>query len=183
MNSKRLSCSHWLLGYVYFFICPREKTHSPDPQKKVISQDIYNLNFDALTGMRTTGFTVGGILQLFCKGFEGEIRARHDTPFILQEKTIYDNFSFRPYFYKAGTLVREGIIRLSEKWGDLMNVRVELDRRMLDFIVGLDTEFTGMLLQLLFGEFNSLTKFLRPVFEQKWWKVSKSFIVLCICSI
>jgi hypothetical protein len=50
----------------------------------------------------------------------------------------------RPYFYTAGTLVKEGIIQLSERWGDLMGVKVELDRRMLDFIVGLDTEFSEL---------------------------------------
>jgi hypothetical protein len=50
----------------------------------------------------------------------------------------------RPYFYTAGTLVKEGIIQLSERWGDLMGVKIELDRRMLDFIVGLDTEFSEL---------------------------------------
>lgn len=91
----------------------------------VISQDISSLNYDFMTGQRNSGFTVGGLLQLFCKGFQEEIKAR-------------------PYFYTAGTLVKEGIIQLSERWGDLMGVKIELDRRMLDFIVGLDTEFSEL---------------------------------------
>ncbi|KAL6050677.1 AAA domain-containing protein [Balamuthia mandrillaris] len=83
----------------------------------VISQEIYRMD---------PNFTVGQLTQLFCKGFEQEVSAR-------------------PYFYKASTLVREGIVRLTESWGgDLMRVLVELDRRMLDFIVGLDTEFNEL---------------------------------------
>jgi hypothetical protein len=43
----------------------------------VISQDISSLNYDFMTGQRNSGFTVGGLLQLFCKGFQEEIKARH----------------------------------------------------------------------------------------------------------
>lgn len=67
------------LKNLHFHIYSLTMRIDPSQKRKVISQDIYNLNFDALTGMRTTGFTVGGILQLFCKGFEGEIRARYTS--------------------------------------------------------------------------------------------------------
>jgi hypothetical protein len=43
----------------------------------VISQDINSLNYDYMTGQRHSGFTVGGLLQLFCKGFQEEIKARY----------------------------------------------------------------------------------------------------------
>eukprot|EP00026_Physarum_polycephalum_P001373 Phypoly_transcript_01374.p1 GENE.Phypoly_transcript_01374~~Phypoly_transcript_01374.p1 ORF type:complete len:556 (+),score=115.18 Phypoly_transcript_01374:1030-2697(+) len=58
--------------------------------------------------------------------------------------TLEDQIKFRIYFYKGSTLVREGIIKLlnSGLQGDLIHSRVEIDRRMLDFTVGLDTEFS-----------------------------------------
>ena len=51
----------------------------------------------------------------------------------------------RTYFYKSNKLVARGLIKLimvtySRGGGDLMNRRVEIDRRMMDWIVGLDTE-------------------------------------------
>ena len=55
--------------------------------------------------------------------------------------------SHRRYFYKNGRLVREGLIRVSERrigHGDLNDCLVEVDRRMLDYLVGLDTELDEM---------------------------------------
>ena len=77
---------------------------------------------------------MGQLVQLFCSTFEEEVTCRK-------------------YFYKNSKLVKEGtltsflggnlssgIVRLSDSWDrELMNSSVELDRRMLDFIVGLET--------------------------------------------
>lgn len=69
----------------------------------------------------------------------------------------------RSYFYKTGTLVKEGIIHINAKCmfivqilinlilnfilarfsrgaGDFMSGIVEIDRRMLDFLAGIDSE-------------------------------------------
>ena len=55
----------------------------------------------------------------------------------------------RPYFYKSGKLASRGLIKLraapyTRGGGDLMDQQVELDRRMLDWIVGLDTEMNEL---------------------------------------
>ena len=48
----------------------------------------------------------------------------------------------RKHFYKSAVLVREGILVLhgDELGADLTQTLAEIDRRMLDFVVGLDTE-------------------------------------------
>eukprot|EP01137_Pigoraptor_chileana_P029176 Opistho-2@14032 len=72
-------------------------------------------------------FYVGQLVHLFSESFEQEVM-------------------HRKYFYKNATLIREGVIQLSDSGfgGELMNTTVEVDRRMLDFIVGLDTEFNEL---------------------------------------
>jgi SpoVK/Ycf46/Vps4 family AAA+-type ATPase len=73
----------------------------------------------------TAGFTVGELLRLFCVDLANQIKSRM-------------------YFYKTASLVREGmiIVHASGLSGDPTGARVEIDRRMLDFCVGLDTEFS-----------------------------------------
>ena len=53
----------------------------------------------------------------------------------------------RSYFYKTSVLVREGILVLhgDELGADLTQTLAEIDRRMLDFVVGLDTEFSELM--------------------------------------
>jgi len=53
----------------------------------------------------------------------------------------------RRHFYKSSVLVREGILVLhgDELGGDLSQTMAEIDRRMLDFVVGLDTEFSELM--------------------------------------
>ena len=47
------------------------------------------------------------------------------------------------YFYRSGTLVKKGLVRLASKpysrgGDDLTEMRLTLDRRVLDCLVGLD---------------------------------------------
>ena len=53
----------------------------------------------------------------------------------------------RKHFYKSAVLVREGILVLhgDELGADLTQTLAEIDRRMLDFVVGLDTEFSELM--------------------------------------
>ncbi len=71
------------------------------------------------------GATAGALLQGLAGTLEGRIAARR-------------------HFYKNATLVREGIVALqgADFSSDLGCLTVELDRRMLDYVVGLDTEFS-----------------------------------------
>ena len=50
----------------------------------------------------------------------------------------------RCHFYKSSPLVRDAIVKLSEVRGDLNDAVVEIDRRMIDYCVGLETEFGEM---------------------------------------
>ena len=70
-------------------------------------------------------FSVGELQRLFCSSLKEQIK-------------------HRMYFYKTAILVREGmiIVHNSGLTGDPTSAKVEIDRRMLDFCVGLDTEFS-----------------------------------------
>lgn len=50
----------------------------------------------------------------------------------------------RKYFYKSSRLVRDGIIHLDSWTRDFASVDVEIDRKMLDYLVGLDTEISEL---------------------------------------
>jgi SpoVK/Ycf46/Vps4 family AAA+-type ATPase len=55
--------------------------------------------------------------------------------------TVEERIRCRRYFYRSGTLVREGLLRVEDNFGrDLGAANVEIDRRILDHILGLDTE-------------------------------------------
>jgi hypothetical protein len=56
--------------------------------------------------------------------------------------SLQQQIRHRSYFYKTAVLVREGILVLhgDELGADLTQTLAEIDRRMLDFVVGLDTE-------------------------------------------
>jgi len=63
---------------------------------------------------------VGTLIESFCSTLEQKMKARR-------------------FFYKSGTLIREGILTLSQH--DFMTeLRRRLDRRLFDYLVGLDTE-------------------------------------------
>ena len=52
----------------------------------------------------------------------------------------------RSFFYKTSTLIEEGILTLFNDnfTSDLSECQVKLDRRLFDFLIGLDTEMSGM---------------------------------------
>lgn len=69
------------------------------------------------------------LIGLFCEGLEEQIKAR-------------------VYFYRNSQLVREGLVHVSDppllSRGNFLDSGVELDRRLLDYIVGLDTELNEL---------------------------------------
>jgi hypothetical protein len=71
--------------------------------------------------------TVGNLINHFCHDLESRMRSRK-------------------HFYKSSALIVEGVLTLSQQdfMKDLTDCSVELDRRMFDFIVGLDTEFAEL---------------------------------------
>ena len=74
--------------------------------------------------------TVGQALSILCPDFNSQIVARR-------------------FFYRSGKLLSNGIVSLYRpRWhqgtGDLTDQRISLDRRVLDFSVGLDTEINEL---------------------------------------
>lgn len=67
--------------------------------------------------------TVGYLIHLLCETLEEKMKSRR-------------------FFYKSSPMIQEGILTISQLdfMTDLSGCKVELDRRMFDFIVGLDTE-------------------------------------------
>ena len=58
---------------------------------------------------------------------------------------IHAQVEKRVYFYRSGTLVKKGLVRLATKTysrggDDLTDHKLTLDRRVLDCLVGLDNE-------------------------------------------
>lgn len=91
----------------------------------VISQDIRK---EANKARFSAGVDVGTVLGILCEGLREQIHSRR-------------------YFYRNAKLIREGIVRVQDRrFGkcDLNDCSIELDRRMLDYIVGLDTELSEM---------------------------------------
>lgn len=70
---------------------------------------------------RVSSIGAGDVLQLFSSGLEERIRNRQ-------------------YFYRDAQLVSDGIIQVDSHFGELSNSSVTLDPRMLDFLLGLETE-------------------------------------------
>lgn len=76
------------------------------------------------------GISVGQALNILCQDFHTQI-------------------ANRKYFYKSSKLMSHGIISLSKsRWhqghSDLTEQRIQLDRRVLDWTVGLDSEINEL---------------------------------------
>ncbi|RME80202.1 MAG: AAA family ATPase, partial [Planctomycetota bacterium] len=65
---------------------------------------------------------VGTLIEIFVEGLKNRVECRK-------------------YFYKNAPLVRGGLVNIDSYYGDLLSASIDIDRRMLDFLVGLETEF------------------------------------------
>ncbi|XP_024517371.1 uncharacterized protein LOC112341471 isoform X1 [Selaginella moellendorffii] len=110
-----------------------------------------------------TAVSISPVVKSIFEGDNGDTGFRRSSDYVqrglsgLQVQdilTVYFN-SFkeqvlaRTYFYKSSRLVSRGLIKLrnavyNRARCDLMDQQVELDRRMLDWIVGLDTEMNEL---------------------------------------
>ena len=63
--------------------------------------------------------------------------------------SLRDELRKRSHFYRSAPLLREGILHFSDAerliGGDLTRLSVEMDRRLLDYVCGLDTEFNELI--------------------------------------
>jgi len=81
---------------------------------------------NASSSRNSYGLTVGYLLWILCEDLEERI-------------------SHRSFFYKKGKLIQDGMIKLSDNISDdLMESTVDIDRRMLDYLCGLDSEFSEL---------------------------------------
>jgi SpoVK/Ycf46/Vps4 family AAA+-type ATPase len=87
-----------------------------------ISADI----MQELGGRYRLGLHVADLIQLLLDGLQEQI-------------------SHRRYFYRSGTLVKEGMVSIdTDITNELESCNIDIDRRMLDYIVGLDVEATEL---------------------------------------
>ncbi|KAJ5071028.1 atpase [Anaeramoeba ignava] len=61
-------------------------------------------------------------------------------------RTLHEEMEKRKFFYKTGTLIRDGIVRVlgAGFHNNLDDLYLTVDRRMLDFVMGIDTEMSEM---------------------------------------
>ncbi|KAG6551896.1 hypothetical protein Mapa_006512 [Marchantia paleacea] len=127
------------------------------PRLEALARKLGLDEFEKGVVVMLTGVSISPVVKSIFEADNGDGSYRHSSEAI-QVKDIltvyFDSFKqqvlARTYFYKSSKLVSRGLIKLRATpyarggRGDLMDQQVELDRRMLDWIVGLDTEMNEL---------------------------------------
>ncbi|RLN06524.1 hypothetical protein BBJ28_00017066, partial [Nothophytophthora sp. Chile5] len=101
------------------------------------------------------GKTISPVIKNLIDGVDTSPVQRMDESVIINQilsvfcDTFQEQVAHRVFFYKSSRLLTRGLIKLHRgRWhstaGDLVDQRVELDRRVLDWVVGLDTEMNEL---------------------------------------
>ncbi|OQR96549.1 hypothetical protein ACHHYP_15424 [Achlya hypogyna] len=101
------------------------------------------------------GKTISPVLKNLLEGVDTSVVQRMDESITVNQilsvfcDTFQEQVAHRVYFYKSARLLQRGLIKLNRgRWhssgGDLVDQRVDLDRRVLDWVVGLDTEINEL---------------------------------------
>ncbi|DAZ96137.1 TPA: hypothetical protein N0F65_008716 [Lagenidium giganteum] len=101
------------------------------------------------------GKTISPVIKNLIDGVDISPVQRMDESIIINQilsvfcDTFQEQVAHRVYFYKSSRLLSRGLVKLHRgRWhstaGDLVDQRVELDRRVLDWVVGLDTEINEL---------------------------------------
>ncbi|KAJ0393396.1 hypothetical protein P43SY_005410 [Pythium insidiosum] len=101
------------------------------------------------------GKTISPVIKNLLDGVDTSPVQRMDESVIINQllsvfcDTFQEQVAHRVYFYKSARLLARGLVKLHRgRWhataGDLVDQRVELDRRVLDWVVGLDTEINEL---------------------------------------
>jgi len=126
------------------------------PRLEALARKLGLDEFEKGAVIMLTGIAISPVVKSIFDGEGGDVSFRryHDAVQVKNIVTVFcDSFKeqvlARTYFYKSSKLVARGLIKLrtitySRGGGDLMDQDVELDRRMLDWIVGLDTEMNEL---------------------------------------
>lgn len=126
------------------------------PRLEALARKLGLDEFEKGAVLMLTGIAISPVVKSIFDGEvgDGSFRRFHDSVQVKDILTVFcDSFKeqvmARTHFYKSSKLVARGLIKLrtitySRGGGDLMDQQVELDRRMLDWIVGLDTEMNEL---------------------------------------
>ncbi|ETL47029.1 hypothetical protein L916_03190, partial [Phytophthora nicotianae] len=101
------------------------------------------------------GKTISPVIKNLIDGVDTSPVQRMDESVIINQilsifcDTFQEQVAHRVFFYKSSRLLSRGLVKLHRgRWhstaGDLVDQRVELDRRVLDWVVGLDTEMNEL---------------------------------------
>lgn len=101
------------------------------------------------------GKTISPVIKNLIDGVDTSPVQRMDESIIINQvlsvfcDTFQEQVAHRVYFYKSSRLLTRGLVKLQRgRWhstaGDLVDQRIELDRRVLDWVVGLDTEMNEL---------------------------------------
>ncbi|TMW61087.1 hypothetical protein Poli38472_014548 [Pythium oligandrum] len=116
----------------------------------------YKLNkFEQNVIVMLIGKTISPVIKNLIDGVDISPVQRMDESIIINQilsvfcDTFQEQVAHRVYFYKSSRLLSRGLVKLHRgRWhstaGDLVDQRVELDRRVLDWAVGLDTEINEL---------------------------------------
>jgi hypothetical protein len=132
-----------------------EMTKFSMPRLEIIATRLHLDAFEKRLILLLIGKTVSPVVKALMDTLDqGSGRAVEDVPTVGQVLSILcqdfkTQIANRKYFYRSGRLLSHGIISLSKsRWhqgsGDLTDQRIVLDRRVLDWAVGLDSEINEL---------------------------------------
>ena len=126
----------------------------PLPRLELIAERLGLDSFEKKIVIMLIGKTVSPVVKTLMDTLENTPRYTDDTVTVGQALGILcQDFQMqvanRKYFYRSGRLMTNGIISLNRaRWhqgnGDLTDNRITLDRRVLDWAVGLDSEINEL---------------------------------------
>lgn len=131
------------------------KDNVPLPRLEEMSLKFKLNNFEQNVIVMLIGKTVSPVIKNLIDNADTSPVQRMDDSTTINQilsvlcDTFQQQVAHRVYFYKSSRLLSRGLIKLHRgRWhsssGDLVDQRVELDRRVLDWVVGLDTEINEL---------------------------------------
>ncbi|TYZ67926.1 hypothetical protein PybrP1_012466 [[Pythium] brassicae (nom. inval.)] len=127
----------------------------PLPRLEEIATKFQLNRFEQNVIVMLIGKTISPVIKNLLDGVDTSPVQRMDESIIINQilsvfcDTFQEQVAHRVYFYKSSRLLARGLVKLHRgRWhataGDLVDQRVELDRRVLDWVVGLDTEMNEL---------------------------------------
>lgn len=127
----------------------------PLPRLEQLASKFKLTTFEQNVIVMLIGKTISPVIKNLLDGVDTSPVQRMDESIIINQilsvfcDTFQEQVAHRVFFYKSSRLLARGLVKLHRgRWhataGDLVDQRVELDRRVLDWVVGLDTEMNEL---------------------------------------